>query len=814
MIKELTLRYKIILVGITAVFISLLITGSVIHFELSNSLLDIYKKKAVQLAKDMSVILDITIQEEIKLATVISTDQVIIKGLSAGDYLLIRDHLKLINKANPSYPLPILIIDKSGFAQITGFMENNAPVDVSDRKYFKDVKNGKTGIEGPITSRYGDSRIFMIAKPMYNGKEFIGAVAIALNTDFFVKTTSSIKLDKTGYAFITDNTGLVLVHPNKDYIFNVNLFKEPGMENLSKQMIRHETGAIEYTFRGTKKIAGIAFVDITGWTVGFTQNRDEIMEPVNHILISIALIGGSLFLIIAFVIIILFSGSISSPVQRTINLLNQLTLHSDNIIINISLDRKILFVNQAAEKILGTDKLKLIGTEPYLKTVDNIPYEKIWEDLKCGKTWSGNITGAGKTNSQLTLAALVIPIMDSSGKIQSYLEIARDITEELHLQTMLRQSQKMEALGAMAGGIAHDFNNILGGILGFTELAMLSTGNPPDTERSLREIMTASERARDLINQILLFSRQSQPELRPLMPAPIIKEAIKMMRASIPAEIELRSTITSDSTIMAEPIQLHQIVVNLCTNAVHAIENKRGFIEIVFEDIFVDETFIQLHPGLGKGRHVSLRITDSGKGMSTETMEHIFEPFFTTKPQGQGTGLGLSVVHGIIKKLNGIITVDSVAENGTTFNIILPAISIDIEMSDNRSQIMTGGSERILLIDDELSIIEPLRSILTNLGYKVTSFTESTVAFDVFKNNPNEFDIIITDYSMPHMTGIELIENIKKIRSDIPVIVNSGYINDYISNISRKIGIDKVLAKPVNTYQLTDAIRKVFTKKQ
>ncbi len=809
MLKGLSLSHKMILGGIIAVFIPLVFTSSIIYLKLSHSLQEIFRQRSVQLAKDVSAIIEITFMHQINLISAISADKGIIEPVAAEDFLLASEHLKTIyTKIIPDY-LTILIADKNGKVRVDARVKEPLSVDISDREYFMQAKNGKTGIEGPIVSRLTGELIFIIAKPLYDHTGFFsGEVILLLDIEFLVKMASSVKAGKTGYAFIIDREGVVIVHPQKELLKNLCMYNEPGMEVISARVKNHETGAERYTFRGIHKIAGYTPVEISDWTVLFTQNREEIMEPVNSILFFL-LIGGCLFLVLTVSVIIVLSKRISSPVQKLMNLLKQLTLHSENVILNIGLDRKIIFANEISEKIMGTGRENLIGSEVDLTNVNNIPPEDIWKELKSGKTWSGNVIIRSQTPETLTLSVLIIPVIDDSGTLQSYLEIARDITEELKLQARLIQSQKMEALGAMAGGIAHDFNNMLTGILGYSELSLLTPGNPSVTESNLREIMKVSERARDLISQILTFSRKSKQELHPIIPKHVIKEAVKLMKASVPPEIEIKSEFKSDSVIMADPIQLHQIIVNLCTNAVHAIGKKNGAIEITLEDMLIDQEFSARHPGMKTGKHVMLRITDSGKGIEPEILEKIFEPFFTTKPQGEGTGLGLSVVHGIVQKLNGSITVYSRVGQGSVFNILIPA-AIDGSENGSVNQSLIGGTERILLVDDHREVLDPLKSILINLGYKVFDFTETEEALDAFKNNPDQFDLVITDYSMPHMTGIEMAEKVKKIRQNIPVIINSGYIHEEITELAEKIGVFKLMTKPVNTFQLAEVIRKAF----
>ena len=325
-----------------------------------------------------------------------------------------------------------------------------------------------------------------------------------------------------------------------------------------------------------------------------------------------------------------------------------------------------------------------------------------------------------------------------------------------------------------------------------------------------REILSAAERARELVRQILTFSRQTELELRPVIPKYIIKEALKLIQASTPAAIEFRISLKSDSLVLAEPTQIHQVIINLCNNAVYAMRERNGILEISLEDIFVDEEFIRLHPGLTPGMHMRLSVSDTGDGMKPAVQERIFEPFFTTKPQGEGTGLGLSVVHGIVKKMQGSITVYSEVGKGTTFHVILPVTRMEEIVAAGPDDAIVGGSERVMLVDDEEPIRKVISQLLTNLGYRVSVFGEGQAALAAMRKDPTSVDVVITDYSMPHMTGLELAREVKNIRRDIPVILSSGFLNETRMELSAQTGISEVLRKPVSSHEIARAVRKVL----
>ena len=403
---------------------------------------------------------------------------------------------------------------------------------------------------------------------------------------------------------------------------------------------------------------------------------------------------------------------------------------------------------------------------------------------------------------------MLVPMRDVHGEILGYLEIGRDVSKEVMIEKRLIQSQKLEAIGTMAGGIAHDFNNILGVIFGFAELLLMDSKKGSQAEKNIRSIIQASERARDLVGQILTFSRQTDVELRPLVPKYVLKEVSKLLRASIPTSIEFELDLKSEAIIMAEPTQLHQILMNLFTNAAQAIGEKPGVIHVKLEDFHVDENFIQMHPGIQPGNHILLQVSDTGGGMEPGVLDQIFEPFFTTKPQGEGTGLGLSVVHGIVKKFNGIITAYSIIGEGTTFDILIPSCTDAVESrSQSIDSEIQGGTERLILIDDEASLLAIMETVLVNLGYQVAVFTNSLEALAALTANPGDFDLVITDYFMPNATGLEVAKRIKQAGIDIPVILISGYLSKEVEKAAREMGISALISKPVNTYHLAQTLR-------
>ena len=385
--------------------------------------------------------------------------------------------------------------------------------------------------------------------------------------------------------------------------------------------------------------------------------------------------------------------------------------------------------------------------------------------------------------------------------------------EKIRLEGQLRQAQKMEAIGTLAGGIAHDFNNILASIIGYSELAILDSGPGTKAIQHLNKVLQASHRAKDLVNQILNFTRSKEHELRPLDLKLIINDTLKLMRASLPSTIDIRRWITpQERTVLADPTQIHQVIMNICANARHAMREVGGVLEIRLEGADADPDFTVEHPDLKSEEYLMLTIHDTGHGMKQEMLERIFEPYYTTKEKGEGTGLGLAIVHGIVKSHKGWIRVSSDVGKGTSFIIYLPRASEDTKFEKAETEVdkIPNGSEKILLVDDEEDIVLIVTDILTRFGYEVVSFNKSKEAFEQFKADPASFDAVITDMTMPEMTGTVLAAHIKDIRSEIPVLLCTGHNEFQHGDTLADIGVDGILRKPIAMKELTTTLRKVL----
>ena len=398
------------------------------------------------------------------------------------------------------------------------------------------------------------------------------------------------------------------------------------------------------------------------------------------------------------------------------------------------------------------------------------------------------------------------------GEVVGYVVIARDITRTRQLEDQLMQASKLEAIGTLAGGIAHDFNNILAAIMGYAEVTkdLLQPGT--QAWENVEGIRKAGRRAADLVKQILSFSRQTDQKVMPVRMGPIVREALKLIRASLPASIEISSDIRSNTMVESNTTQLHQIVMNLCANAGYAMEENGGVLTASLQDVEVDPEQVERHLGLLPGRYVRLTVADTGCGMTPEVQRRIFDPFFTTKPKGVGTGMGLSQVHGIVTSGRGCIKVYSEPEKGTTFHVYLPAAESDVQgVAKDAEAIIPVGSESILFVDDEAFLVQLGKSMLERLGYAVAAISGSVEALKLFDENPSRFDLVITDYAMPNMTGDKLALEILKRRPGMPIILVTGFGDRFTEDSVRKLGIRKLILKPILKKDMAVAIREALT---
>ena len=474
-----------------------------------------------------------------------------------------------------------------------------------------------------------------------------------------------------------------------------------------------------------------------------------------------------------------------------------------------------VYVNHAFEEITGHAKEDILGRQPDVMTKESQSqwYSSMRDVLLHAKVWAGRIELMKKDGTIREVDLTVSPVKDASGAVINYVSIGRDVTSQVKLEKELRQAQKMEAIGTLAGGIAHDFNNILAGIIGFTEMSLEDVPETGPPRESLEFVLKGAHRGRDLVRQILTFSRKSEPEKKPTNLGAAIKEALPILRASIPSTIQIQLNLTDSSeNVLADRIQIHQILMNLCSNAAHAMHNSGGVLEIDLERVEVIPEKLGDYQDLQPGSYMKLSISDTGRGMDRSTLERIFEPFFTTKNPGEGTGMGLSVVHGIVKGHNGEITVKSEITKGSVFEIYFPVFPEGTLINEPMIKRLPQGKERILFVDDEPDIVAISKDRLQRLGYDVVAMSNSLDALEAFRSHPDTFDLVITDYTMPRLTGVDLAKEIRRMGFNTPIILCSGNNELMAGEKSEEAGITEMVMKPLSKKEFSEVIRKVLDK--
>ena len=475
----------------------------------------------------------------------------------------------------------------------------------------------------------------------------------------------------------------------------------------------------------------------------------------------------------------------------------------------------IQYVNPAAEVIYGHKRREILGGNALALLRDRFfdpPISAIRARLETGEAWSGHLLYRRTNTDTCELEGTISPIRNAEGEVVNLVSIQRDMTHELELEKRLMQSQKMEAIGTLAGGIAHDFNNILSPIIGYAELLREECREDAHKLRFVDQILLAAERARDLVRHILTFSRQTEQVHQPLRIQPIVKESLKLLRASLPATIEIRESIDpACGPILSDPTQIHQIMMNLCTNAYHSMEEGGGVLSVCVTREKGEPPPAGDPSDVTTGALVRLAVQDTGAGIAPEVIDRIFDPYFTTKQPGKGTGLGLSVVHGIVEQSGGKIRLQSEPGEGSLFEVYFPELrGADTAAPVPPGEPERGSSEHVLLVDDEEAIIAMLEQTLTRLGYCVESCISGPEALEVFRADPQHFDLVITDMTMPHMTGDTLARAILALRPDIPVIMCTGFSEAITPQQARALGIREYIMKPVVRGELAAAIRRVL----
>ena len=479
----------------------------------------------------------------------------------------------------------------------------------------------------------------------------------------------------------------------------------------------------------------------------------------------------------------------------------------------IDLEGRIQYVNPAFERTTGYLAEAAVGRDVndlLCRDLDAALIPTIWESIRSGHPWKGRFSNRTKDGRVILLDGSVSAIRGLSGAIIGYVSARRDVTKQVELEARLSQAGNLEAIGTLAGGIAHDFNNILSAIVGNTQLARMKCADDAPVQHDLEVILQGARRATDLIKQILTFSRNARHEEGLVQVGLIVSEVSALVRATVPATIEIRTDIQSTSLVLAAPATIHRAILNLCTNALLAMNEREGLLEIGLEDVELDTPFARRFPGVTPGSFLRLWVRATGRGMDRDVAEHAFEPFYTTRDVGKGTGMGLAVVHGIVMSLHGAITVESEVDKGTTFEVYLSVARAAVPGAVAPPEELCRGTERVLVVDDDPLVLETIADMLRELGYRVRSETSGAAAQAAFEEDPQALDLVITDMTMPGIAGGALAAWLKDRRPDLPVIACSGYTEEHVPEGTSVHGIDEFLMKPLFMDTLAQFLRKVL----
>jgi len=494
-----------------------------------------------------------------------------------------------------------------------------------------------------------------------------------------------------------------------------------------------------------------------------------------------------------------------------------------DLVVKVDTDGKFQFVSPSYCEMFGRTEKELLGNK-FMPLVHEDDQEYTVKAMKALLTppYTAYLEQRALTKDGWKwLSWIDTGVLDEEKNVVAIIGVGRDITaqknaeaDNVKLESKLRQAHKMEAIGTMAGGIAHDFNNILAAILGFADLAKIDIPDDSPAKHHIDQVLKAGHRAKDLVRHILTFSRMSNPVTShvPINLSSIVKEVLKFQRSIIPTTISIISDIDENcGLIKGDPTQIHQVIMNFCTNASQAMEEQGGTLDVELHKIKLSSNDLKTEPTQHPGTYIKLSVRDTGAGLNPELIDKIFDPYFSTKEFGKGSGMGLAVVHSIVKNHGGIIKVESEPGNGSTFNVLFPRIDEEIiqEIIEKTEEIPTGN-EKILFVDDEEMLANIGKSMLETLGYSVTAKSDSSEALKLFQSDPTQFDLVITDQTMPNIPGSELAKQLLKIRSDIPIILCTGYSSMINEAAAQKIGIKEYIMKPVSRNVIAKLIRKVL----
>lgn len=730
--------------------------------------------------------------------------------------------------------------------------------DMSRQLFFTAAKARNSPYWSPtfISMRTG-SPTLTIAIPLQSGMA-VGYLNLATLSAMVSRLSTTHQ-----FAVIADNRGTVIADLVPQRVKEqINLNYLPAIQ----EGLKGTAGTVTIDFDNTKMLASIVPVQLTGWLVVFLQHHDDAFLPVTQIRKTIAI--GMLLTALAAILIAIVGAQLS--VRPLLALTGDAQRIADGDYTLSGLDDGYREIQQLHEyfnhmilAIMSREKNVLEREQQYRDLIELIPYgiqesdcdgiitftnssydrifdcesgaaigRTIWQNLSSPqeqlqvRQYYAVLVAEQPTPTTFSAAATTdrgrqIEIQvdwqykrHPDGSLKGFISVITDITEKKQLEESLIQAQKLEAIGTLAGGIAHDFNNILSAILGYGEMVLDTLPPGSRVHQEQQQIIKASHRARDLVKHLLVFSRKQQQRKLPVILHEVVSEAIQLLRATLPSTITFDLHLDPSAGIIeADPTQIHQVMINLCTNAAHAMEAGGGILTITLTKTPLVDDNRPVTPQVIPGEYAVLKISDTGHGIEPHHLQRIFEPFFTTKPTGKGTGMGLAVVHGIISSIGGTIAVNSEVGKGTTFTISFPLVNLDaapvILSFESDAQ---GNGEHILVVDDEKTIVTATATILQRSGYRVTTATGSSEALLLFENDPRSFDLVITDQTMPGMTGFELSRRVLTLRPGIPILLCTGFSSVLSSEKALQAGIADYVMKPVPRQILCDKVASLLRK--
>ncbi len=758
---------------------------------------------------------------------------------AGGERILEGIYRNNINEINA-----ITRIDSTGRIIYTvPFVEEAIGRDVSYQEHNRRVMKLHKPIASDVFAAVQGYRTVAYAYPVFDKDRYTGCLSILVPFQRLAREyLENVRIGEGGYAWMISREGIQLYSPLEGHTglsVKESFSSYPEVLSMVKNMLESGEGKAVCHYRRGEEGGGeliryqSVYVPVhlpdNEWYIVVAVPESQILADVEGFRKKWIIITGllvSLGLVISYYLIKAWAivreenrrKLAEKELIKSENRFRQLADSTWEAIIILD-NGEIVHANDQFYGMFGYSQHELAGRQVLPLIVSKL-YSYIQEELMAGdKEGTYEISGIRRDGTEFPIEVRTreMEFHDHKAKVITIRDISdrtKAEEERINLHTRLRQKQKMEALGTLAGGIAHDFNNILTGIFGYVELALIDISDGNEVRKNLLMIKEAGQHAKDMVKQILAFSRRSKPDLKVVQLSTVVENACKLIRPTVPPRIEVRRRIDPvPDLVKADSTQIHQVLLNLCANAVFAMKEK-GVLEISLHRERLEDRDRQIIPDLvpdiAPGEYLVITVTDSGEGMDEELVERIFEPFFTTKEPGEGIGMGLSVVHGIIKEHQGAITVSSRQGEGTRFSIYLPAIAEDQPEEEPAMSFSEFENQRILFVDDEQSIVDVGIRMLEKLGFRVVGSTNSKEALEMFTRDPGRFDLVITDQVMLGLTGLELVEKIFEIRKDIPVILCSGYSTLISSEKARRLGIDKFLMKPYSKMDLARAIHNVL----